>query len=148
MFKLLPHYFKKIGCIITPIGFLLWAIMQLGWVSEISESIDVRDATLLNIIVAVLGLLLFLFGIYSILFSKEKVEDEMINIVRLESFRLAALVQIVLIGIGLIIVGIMKNPPKDAGMMVFFMFSILIFWISYIIRFNYIIHFRVFKYDK
>lgn len=148
MLKLLPHYFKKIGCIITPIGFLLWSIMQLGWVSEISVSIGVRDATLLNIIVAVLGLLLFLFGIYSILFSKEKVEDEMINIVRLESFRLAALVQIVLIGIGLIIVGIMKNPPKDAGMMVFFMVSILIFWISYILRFNYIIHFRVFKYDK
>jgi uncharacterized membrane protein len=148
MLKLLPNRFKKIGFIISPIGFFLWVAMQLGWISEISESIGLLDATPLNISVAVIGLLSFLFGIYTIAFSKEKVEDEMIKNVRLESFRIAALVQIILITTGLIIVGIMKNPPKDAGMMLFFMLALLIFWIIYIVRFNFIIHFRVYKYDK
>lgn len=148
MLKLLPNRFKKIGFIISPTGFFLWVAMQLGWISEISESIGLSDATPLNISVAVIGLLSFLFGIYAIAFSKEKVEDEMIKNIRLESFRIAALVQIILITTGLIIVGIMKNPPKDAGMMLFFMLALLIFWIIYIIRFNFIIHFRVYKYDK
>lgn len=148
MQKLLPHRFKKIGFFITLIGFFLWISMQIGWISEISGKIGLADATPLNIIIAVLGLLSFLFGIYAIAFSKEKIEDEMIKNVRLESFRTAALIQIILITIGLISVGIMDNPPKDAGMLLFFIMILLVFWVTYIIRFSYIVHFRVYKYDK
>lgn len=148
MLKLLPHRFKKIGLIIAPTGFFLWIAMQIGWISEISKIMGLADATPLNISVAILGLLSFLFGIYAMAFSKEKIEDELIKNVRLESFRSAALVQIISIIIGLIYVGFMKNPPKDAGMMLFFITAILIFWITYIIRFNYILHIAILKYEK
>src|SRR5690606_4545215 len=148
MLKLMPHRFKKIVLLITPIGFFLWIAMQIGWISIISMSIGLEDATPLNIFVAVLGLLSFLFGLYAISFSKEKIEDEMILNLRLESFRIAALIQIVLITLGLIIVGIMDSPPKDAGMLLFFITAIVIFWITYIIRFNYIIHFKIYRDEK
>lgn len=148
MLRLLPYHFKKIGFIISPIGLFLWIFMQKGYVSKISQSLGLVDATPLNIIIATLGILSFLFGIYAIGFSKEKVEDEMIKNIRLESLRLAALVQIVLIVIGLTVVGIMKNPPKDAGMMLFFIMALLVFWIIYIIRFNFIVHFRVYGYEE
>lgn len=148
MLKLMPHRFKKIGLLITPIGFFLWITMQMGWISKILTSIGLEDTTPVNIFVAVLGLLSFLFGIYAISFSKEKIEDEMIKNLRLESFRIAALIQIVLITLGLIIVGIMDSPPKDAGMLLFFITVIIIFWITYIIRFNYIVHFKIYRDEK
>jgi uncharacterized membrane protein YiaA len=148
MLKLMPHRFKKIGLLITPIGLFLWIAMQIGWISKISTSIGLEEATPVNIFVAVLGLLSFLFGIYAISFSKEKIEDEMIKNLRLESFRIAALTQIFLITVGLITVGIMESPPKDAGMLLFFITVIIIFWITYIIRFNYIVHFKIYRDEK
>jgi hypothetical protein len=42
----------------------------------------------------------------------------------------------------------MKNPPRDSGLMLFFILAIFIFWIIYIIRFNYIIHIQIYKYEK
>lgn len=144
----MPHRFKKIGLLITPIGFFLWIAMQMGWISKILTSIGLEDNTPVNIFVAVLGLLSFLFGIYAISFSKEKIEDEMIKNLRLESFRIAALIQIFLISLGLVIVGIMDRPPKDAGMLLFFITVIIIFWITYIIRFNYIVHFKIYRDEK
>ena len=127
MFKLLPHYFKKIGLILAPTGLTLWIIMQKGLVLKFSEFIQLQNPRPLNITVAVLGMLFFLFGIYALAFSKEKIEDEMIKNIRLESFRFAALVQIVLITLGVFYVGMMEQPPKDAGMMLFFITAILIF---------------------
>lgn len=148
MLKLLPHRFKKIGFLIAPTGFFLWIAMQVGWISKFAGFIGFTDATVLNVSFAIFGFLSFLFGIYAIAFSKEKVEDEMIKNVRLESFRTAALVQIFLIIFGLIYIGFMKNPPKDAGMMLFFIIAILTFWVTYIARFNYILHFAILKYEK
>ncbi len=148
MFKLLPHRFKRIGLIIAPTGFLLWIAMQIGWIAEISQFIGLSDSKPLNNSIAILGFFSFLFGIYTLAFSKEKIEDEMIKNVRLESFQFAALLQIVLLIIGLVWIGFMKNPPKDVGMMLFFIIVIFIFWITYIIRFNYIVHVGVYKYEK
>ncbi|GAA4279672.1 hypothetical protein [Gaetbulibacter aestuarii] len=148
MLKLLPNHFKKIGLFVAPLGLLLWVAMQKGLISDITLYFGLSNSTPLNIITAIVGLLSFLFGIYAMAFSKEKIEDEMIKNIRLESFRTAALIQIILITTGLILVGLMKEPPKDAGMMLFFIAAIIIFWFTYIIRFNYIVHFRIFKNDK
>ncbi|WP_338732972.1 hypothetical protein [Mangrovimonas cancribranchiae] len=148
MFKLLPHRFKKMGLIIAPIGFFLWLVMQKGWISSFSKIIGLTNPTLLNISFAILGFFSFMFGLYALAFSKEKIEDEMIKNIRLESFQFAALLQIVIITIGLIWVGLMKNPPKDAGLMLFFIATIFIFWLTYITRFNYILHFEIYKHEE
>lgn len=148
MFKLLPHRFKRIGLIIAPTGFLLWIIMQVGWITAFSQFIGLSNPKLLNVSSAILGFFAFLFGTYALAFSKEKIEDEMIKNVRLESFQFAALLQILFLIVGLTVIGFMKNPPKDAGLMLFFIIAIFIFWIIYIIRFNYIVHIGIYKYEK
>lgn len=143
MFKLLPHRFKKTGLIIAPTGFFLWIIMQIGWITEFSKFIGLSNPKFLNVSSAILGFFAFLFGIYALSFSKEKIEDEMIKNVRLESFQLAALLQIIFL-----IIGFMKHPPQDAGLMLFFIIAIFVFWLIYIIRFNYIVHIGIYKYEK
>ena len=148
MFKLLPHRFKKIGLIIAPTGFFLWIIMQIGWVTEFSQFLGISNPKLLNVSSAILGFFAFLFGTYALAFSKEKIEDEMIKNVRLKSFQFAAFLQILFLIVGLAWIGFMKNPPRDSGLMLFFILAIFIFWIIYIIRFNYIIHIGVYKYEK
>ena len=148
MFKLLPHRYKRIGLIIAPTGFLLWIIMQIGLITDFSQFIGLSNPKLLNVSFAILGFFAFLFGMYALSFSKEKIEDEMIKNVRLESFQFAAILQILFLIVGLTCVGFMKNPPKDAGMMFFFIIAIFIFWITYIIRFNYIVHIGIYKYEK
>ena len=148
MFELLPHRFKRIGLIIAPIGFFLWIAMQIGWISKMSKLIGLSDPTPLNMSFAILGFFSFLFGTYALAFSKERTEDEMIKKLRLESFQFAALLQIIFLIVGLIWIGFMKNPPKDAGLMLFFIITIFIFWITYITRFNYVVHVGVFKYEK
>lgn len=140
MNKLLPHCFKKVGIYVAPIGLFLWLSMQLGWISEIFRTLGIVEGKLINIFVASFGLFFFLFGIYAISFSKEKIEDELVRKIRVESFRVAALVQIIFITCGIIFIGFLKNPPKDAGMLLFFIAAVLLFWLTYIIRFNYVLY--------
>lgn len=148
MFKLLPHRFKKIGLIIAPTGLLLWSIMQIGLISEFSEFIGISNPKILNVSSAILGFYSFLFGIYALSFSKEKIEDEMIKNIRLQSFQFAAFIQIVFLIIGLTWIGFMKNPPEESGLVLFFILEIFIFWIVYMIRFNYVLHIDIYKYEK
>ncbi len=148
MLKLLPHHFKRVGLIIAPTGFFLWIAMQIGWITKISQFIGLSNPKPLNMAFAILGFLSFLFGTYALSFSKEKIEDEMIKNVRLESIQFAALLQIVFLIIGLVWMGFMKNPPNADGLMLFFIVAIFIFWITYIIRFNYIVHVGIYKYEK
>jgi hypothetical protein len=148
MFKLLPHRFKRIGLIIAPSGFFLWIIMQIGWITEFSQFIGLSNPKILNVSLAILGFFSFLFGTYALAFSKEKIEDEMIKNVRLKSFQFAAFLQILFLIVGLAWIGFMKNPPRDSGLTLFFILVIFIFWIIYIIRFNYIIHIQIYKYEK
>ena len=146
MLKLLPHQFKKIGAIIAPLGFFLWISMQVGWISELCYFIGVKDPKPINIATAVIGFFSFLLGTYALTFSKEKVEDELIKSIRLESFQFSALLQIVFLILGLILIGVI--PPGEGGLTLFFIVAIFIFWITYIIRFNYIIYIGIYKNEK
>ena len=148
MLKLLPHRYKTIGAIIAPTGFFLWIAMQLGWITEILLFLGITNPRPINIAIAVLGYFSFLLGGYTLTFSKEKTEDEMIKNVRLESFQFAALLQMIFLIIGLTWLPLMKNPPDENGFMLFFMIVIFIFWITYIIRFNYIVHIRIYNNEK
>ena len=131
-----------------PAGFFLWIFMQMGWITEISKIMGLSDPKPLNVGFAILGFFSFLFGMYAIAFSEERVEDEMIKNIRLKSFQFAALLQISFLILGFIGIGFMENPPKDGGLMLFFITTIFLFWITYIVRFNYVVHLGIYRYEE
>lgn len=129
----------------APLGFVIWLSMQLGFIKSLLLLI-LRDGSplihALNVIIAIFSFFSFLAGIYFLVFSKEKVEDEMIRRTRLDSFQFAALVQIISIIIGFLSMLIFK-APSEGGLMLFFIIFLFIFWICFIGRFNYIVHIRI-----
>jgi hypothetical protein len=146
---LLPNRYKKVGVIIAPSGFLLWLAMQLGYITrflifffgEPRTDYDGSSYHIVNIIMAIAGFFSFLAGIYFITFSKERVEDEMVQRTRLDSFQFAALTQILLTIAGFICM-LLVGDPGESGMMLFFIGLVFLFWLVFIGRFNYILHIR------
>jgi len=147
---LLPHRFKKLGAVIAPIGLVLWFSMQWGVVPRIlsfvfGESTGGQNSSpyyLAHVIVTIISFFSFLGGVYFVTFSKEKIEDEMVQRTRLDSFQFAALVQIVFIIIGFLAMVLFKDPGME-GLMLFFIGVIFLFWLCFIGRFNYILHIKI-----
>ena len=128
---LLPNRFKKIGIILFPIGFIIWIITQRGLFNT-----DLNHT--MKVITLTLSFFSFLFGLYFISFSKEPIEDEYINSVRLKSFQISSITQMVFFLISFIIMFLFNLEPNgDGGLSIFLLFSILIFWIMYMVIFNY-----------
>ena len=128
---LLPNRFKKIGIILFPIGFIIWIITQLGLFNT-----DLNHT--MKVITLTLSFFSFLFGLYFISFSKEPIEDEYINSVRLKSFQISSITQMVFFLISFIIMFLFNlEPYGDGGLSIFFLSSIILFWIMYIMIFNY-----------
>ncbi|MFM7710000.1 MAG: hypothetical protein ACKO5C_03720 [Ferruginibacter sp.] len=150
MTYLLPHRFKKIGTFIAPIGFALWLSMQLGLITRILNYCfgetegNHFNFHIVNVCIAVLSFFSFLAGMYFVTFSKEKIEDEMVQRTRLDSFQFAALIQIVAVIIGFVSILII-NEPTEGGLMLFFISLLFLFWISFICRFNYILHIKIIR---
>lgn len=65
----------------------------------------------------------------------------MIKTIRLDSFQIAGMSQLVLIIVGLIYI-LVKGAPRESGMMLFLLQLIGSFWLIYILRFHYIIHWK------
>lgn len=137
MKMLLPNTFKKVGLVVAPIAFMMWLGIQLGYLDFLlgpwPANMPVRRVLLVT------GAFSFLFGMYSIAFSKEKFEDEMIQRIRLESFLFAAYVQLALV-FTFFFWTLLIGDIKQGGFELFLIFTILLFWVSYIIRFNYTVH--------
>ena len=152
---LLPYRFKKIGAIIAPIGFVLWICMQFGFISKVliflfGESSAPQSNSpyhIVNVCVAIVAFFSFLAGIYFVTFSKEKVEDEMVQRTRLDSFQFAALAQIIFIIISFLFMLLVKEPG-EGGLMLFFITTIFLFWLCFIGRFNYILHIKIIRLSK
>jgi|688.fasta_scaffold233578_2 hypothetical protein len=127
---LLPNQFKKIGIVLFPFGLFIWISTQLGWYnSELNASMKV----------AILASSFFssLFGLYFTIFSKEVVEDEYINSVRLSAFQISSLVQMAYFIISFVLMFLFKNEPNgDGGLSLFFLYAITIFWVTYLAAFN------------
>lgn len=137
---LLPNRFKKKGLLLTPLGIILWISMQIGLIKKLgTKLLDEDSLTLLNSIAATVGFFAFLLGLYFLAFSKEKREDEMIHQLRVESFQFAALLQIICFIIGFTIMLIIGEPDKE-GMVLFFLFGLIVFWLGFILRFNFTVH--------
>jgi hypothetical protein len=147
---LLPHSYKKIGAVIAPTGFILWLCMQRGLITRaltfaFGENAGGQTSSAyhtVNVIIAIISFFSFLGGLYFISFSKEKIEDEMVERTRLESFQFAALVQLSFIIVFFLSL-LFFNEPGDAGLTLFFLGSIILFWICFIGRFNYILHVKI-----
>lgn len=152
---LLPHRFKKIGAIIAPVGFAIWICMQFGYVTQVfiflfGESSGSQGNTsynIANVCIAIISFFSFLAGIYLVTFSKEKIEDEMVQKTRLDSFQFAALAQIIFIIIGFLLMLFLKEPG-EGGLMLFFITIIFLFWLCFIGRFNYIMHIKIIRLSK
>ena len=144
---LLPHRFKRLGAVLAPLGLMGWIAMQTGWVKKIlvflfDLSADQLLARNLNILMAAVSFFSFLAGIYMLAFSKERIEDEMVQRTRLESFQFAAVMQLLAVILGFAIMAIYKEP-REGGMMLFFISLVGMFWLSFIGRFNYILHLKL-----
>jgi hypothetical protein len=128
---LLPNRFKRIGLFLFPIGLIIWVITQRGlFNSELNHTIKVFTLTL--------SFFSFIFGLYFISFSKEPIEDEFIESVRLKSFQISSITQMVFFLISFSIMLIFNIEPNgDVGLSIFFLSSIILFWIMYILIFNY-----------
>ena len=149
------HRFKKIGAFIAPIGFTLWICMQFGYVTKaliflFGESTATQNNSsyhIVNVCIAILSFFSFLAGIYFVTFSKEKVEDEMVQRTRLDSFQFAALTQIIFIIISFLFMLLFKEPG-EGGLMLFFVATIFLFWLSFIGRFNFILHIKIIRLSR
>lgn len=145
MKRLLPNRFKRYGLFMAPLGFGLWLSMQLGLTKKILLFfLSNGHAAIhpINAIVAIASFFSFVMGMYFLAFSKEKVEDEMVQRTRLDSFQFAAFVQIICVIVGFIFMGLYKEPGEER-LMLFFIVLLFIFWLSFIGRFNYTIHIRI-----
>lgn len=143
---LLPHQLKFVGAVCSPLGFACWAFMQLGYVSKLAASIfgsvQVSTLNIINSTVAIVSFFTFLGGVYLLTFSKEKIEDEMVQRIRLDSFQFAAFIQLLSI-IGGFVVFLFSGDPGESGLMSFFILLVCLFYISFIARFNYVLHFNI-----
>jgi uncharacterized membrane protein len=147
---LLPHRFKKVGAIIAPLGLFTWVCMQRGLVTRVMSfffgenpgTLNSSPYHLANVTIAIISFFSFLGGIYFVTFSKERVEDEMVQRTRLDSFQFAALVQIIFLIIGFLSMFLFREPGKE-GLMLFFISVIFLFWLCFIGRFNYILHIMI-----
>ena len=129
--------------------------MQLGLVTktllfifgENSATKNSSDYHTVNVCIAILSFFSFLVGIYFVTFSKEKIEDEMVQKTRLDSFQFAAITQIVFIIISFLCM-LFFDEPNEGGLMLFFITTIFLFWFSFIGRFNYILHIKLTRLSK
>lgn len=127
------------GMMLFPLGLLLWVSGQLGYFNPVLTALQFRSPGFQLILIT--GFFSFLAGIYFLIFSKEKTEDEYIQLIRLESFHFAALFQLiffVVLFLGMVIFSL--EPSGESAFMLILAGAIILFWLAYIIRFNYILH--------
>lgn len=139
---LLPNKLKRIGLVITPLGIVLWTALQLNYLSQPLAYITPANSNIGRIVLTILSFFTFLLGLYFIAFAKEKVEDEMVQRTRLDSFQFAAIVQMFFVIAGFVGILAYKDPGAE-GMMLFFIAAVCLFWVCFISRFNYVLHIKI-----
>ncbi len=131
---LLSYQFKKAGALMAPLGFLIWALLQRNNILD-DEHNTIKTGLL------ILGFCSFMIGMFFLVLSREKIEDEYTQKVRLESYQFAAILQFAILFTLTILAIVSENR---LGVFVFEqipVFLIILFWVIYFIRFNWILHF-------
>lgn len=138
---LLPHRFKKTGLLLLPLGMVLWIGGQLGLFNPLLNSMQLRWPGFQ--IILIMGFFSFLAGVYFLMFAKEKTEDEFILKIRLESFQFAALFQLLFLIVLFTSMAVFSLDPGDESVFILLLAGlILLYWLAYIIRFNYVLHIK------
>lgn len=128
---LLPNQFKKLGALLFPLGLIIWILTQ-------QAIIDLSYNHSLKVIVLVVSFFSFLFGLYCSLFSREPVEDEYINSVRLKSFQISSITQMIFFLVTFTLMFLFKIEFKgDGGLSIFLLSSIGLYWLTYLLIFNF-----------
>jgi hypothetical protein len=130
---LLPNYFKKLGAGMMPGGFVLWCLTQQDLFDKLLVGAH-QTITWAKVAVLVISWFSFLFGMYFVAFSKEKTEDEYINTMRLHSFQVAALAQLLFYIFSFIYMAVFNREPKNFE--AFLLGSVFLFWLVYIAYFH------------
>ena len=127
---LLPNRFKNIGWILFTVGLFIWVSTQI-------ELVNANSQHLLKVFILTCSFFSFLFGLFFTIFSKEPIEDEYIASIRLKSFQLSAIIQMVYFIIAFSIMFLFHLEPNgDNGLSTFFLLSVIIYWLTYLITFN------------
>lgn len=138
---LLPHRFKKTGLLLLPLGMVLWIGGQLGLFNPLLNSMQLRWPGFQ--IILIMGFFSFLAGVYFLMFAKEKTEDEFILKIRLESFQFAALFQLLFLIVLFTSMAVFSLDPGEESVFILLLAGIiLLYWLAYIIRFNYVLHIK------
>ena len=129
-FYLLPNRYKRIGFCLFPVGLIMWIFTQLGWLAAGLSHTN-------KVLLLCISFFSFLFGLYCSIFSKERVEDEYIQTVRLKSFQFSSITQMLFFVIAFSSMFIFNAEPEgNGGLAAFFLAAIVLFWLSYLIAFN------------
>jgi hypothetical protein len=127
---LLPNRYKKIGWLLFPLGLIIWASLQIGILDDYVNH-------LIKVSILTISFFSFLIGFYFVSFSKEPIEDEYISSLRLKSFQISAMIQMIYFLMAFTSMFLFHFEPNgDGGLASFLLISILIYWLAYLIVFN------------
>ncbi len=127
---LLPNRYKKIGWLLFPLGLIIWASLQIGILDDYVNH-------LIKVSILTLSFFSFLIGFYFVSFSREPLEDEYISSLRLKSFQISAIIQMIYFLMAFTSMFLFHFEPNgDGGLASFLLISILIYWLAYLIVFN------------
>jgi hypothetical protein len=127
---LLPNRYKKIGWLLFPLGLIIWASLQIGILDDYVNH-------LIKVSILTLSFFSFLIGFYFVSFSREPIEDEYISSLRLKSFQISAIIQMIYFLMAFTSMFLFHFEPNgDGGLASFLLISILIYWLAYLIVFN------------
>ncbi len=141
---LLPYRFKPVGAVMMPAGLIIWIWGQLKLsqdsIAKVFNGIAPENAHLLKVTILVISFFSCLIGMFFLVFSKEKEEDEYVIDLRLKSFQLAAFVQMAFFLLAFLYMFLFKKEPSgDASLELFLIGSIFLFWFSYISCFQFVL---------
>jgi hypothetical protein len=127
---LLPNRYKKVGWLLFPLGLIIWTSFQTGLLDDYVNH-------LIKVFILTISFFSFLIGFYFVSFSKEPIEDEYISSIRLKSFQISAIIQMIYFLMAFTSMFLFHFEPNgDGGLASFLLISILIYWLAYLIVFN------------
>ncbi len=130
-----------------PLSFAFWLLMQKGMITLLLTllfgEVNYFDYRMVNIVVASISFFGFLLGVYCLAFSREKIEDEMVQKIRMDSFQFAALIQLPLIICGFFSLLIPGNTKEQEVIILVLAAALIVFWFGFITRFHYMLHVKL-----
>ena len=150
---LLPHKFKRIGAFFAPIGFTGWVWGQSGGSARMIQNLVNPKGTIatyhplaqnqheLNVAFFIITFFMFLSGLFFLILSREKNEDEYTEKLRLESYQFAAIFQFILVCILFIFIALTNSSLIQDLIVESGLLLILLFWMTYLIRFHIVLYF-------